>query len=257
MIEMKKRHEAIAALTAYDYPIAALLDDVGVDLILVGDSAAMVFSGYETTLPLTMDEAIYHCCAVRRAVKKALLVADMPFLSYQCSIGKAIRNAGRFFKEALVDAVKLEGGAHVVKTVRKLVLAGMPVMGHVGLTPQSVKQLGGYVTQAVEEEQAQQLLQDALLLQEAGCFAIVLEKIPYQVAQRVTNHLQIPTIGIGAGPYCDGQILVIHDILGLFESFRPRFARRFAELAPPIRTAVQQYISQVKTGGFPSLEESY
>ncbi|OGB99835.1 3-methyl-2-oxobutanoate hydroxymethyltransferase [candidate division KSB1 bacterium RBG_16_48_16] len=254
---MKARKERIAALTAYDYVFGTLLDEAGIEIILVGDSCAMVVSGHENTLSLTMDEAVYHCRAVRRAVSRALLVADMPFLSFQISVEEALRNAGRFFKEADVDAVKIEGGALMAETVRRCVEAGMPVMGHLGLRPQSVKQLGGFALQANSQEDAHHLLDDALELERAGAFSLVLEKIPAEVARQVTNKLAIPTIGIGAGPHCDGQILVTHDVLGMFEKFQPKFVRRYAEMAGDIKTACKKYIDDVKANAFPNKDESY
>jgi 3-methyl-2-oxobutanoate hydroxymethyltransferase len=255
--EMKKRGEKIAMLTAYDFLFGKILDDAGLDILLVGDSGAMVFSGYETTLPITLDEMIYHTRAVRRGVKRALLVADMPFLSYQISPEEAVRHAGRLLKEAGAEAVKLEGGAAVTETIRRLVNAGIPVMGHLGLTPQSVNALGGYALQAVNAEAAQKLSSDAHRLEEAGVFAIVLEKIPATLAREVTRALNIPTIGIGAGPDCDGQVLVTHDMLGLFEKFKLKFVRRYAELGQTIRAAAEQYTLDVKNNLFPVLEESF
>jgi 3-methyl-2-oxobutanoate hydroxymethyltransferase len=255
--EMKARKERIAALTAYDYVFGALLDEAGIEIILVGDSCAMVVSGHENTLPLTMDEAVYHCRAVRRAVSRALLVADMPFLSFQISIEEAMRNAGRFFKEANVDAIKIEGGVSMAETVRRCVEAGMPVMGHLGLRPQSVKLLGGFALQANSQETAQCLMDDALELERAGAFSLVLEKVPAEVARQVTNKLTIPTIGIGAGPHCDGQILVTHDVLGMFERFQPKFVRRYAEMAGDIKKACKKYIDDVKANAFPGESESF
>lgn len=253
----KSRGEKIVALTAYDYIMALLLDEAGVDVILVGDSAAMVCGGRESTLPLTMEESLYHCRMARRGVRKALLVADLPFLSYQVSIEDAMRNAGRFFKEAEVGAVKLEGGAPIAAAVKSLVQAGMPVMGHLGLTPQSIRKLGGYTVQARDRIAAEQLLEDALILQDAGVFALVLEKIPREVAKNVTARLDIPTIGIGAGPDCDGQILVTYDMLGMFEAFNPKFVRQYANLATTIRQAVSQYRADVRSGSFPGDDESF
>jgi 3-methyl-2-oxobutanoate hydroxymethyltransferase len=257
IIEMKRRGEKIAVLTAYDFVFASLLDQAGIDIVLVGDSAAMVFAGHTTTLPMTMEQALYHCTVVRRGVQHALLVADMPFLSFQVDARRGFENAGRFFKEALVDAVKLEGGERVAETIKKIVDAGMPVMGHLGLTPQSVHQFGGYKLQAATEKAAQRLMQDALILEQAGVFSIVLEKIPHLVAKDISEKLTIPTIGIGAGFYCDGQVLVTHDMLGLFEKFKPSFVRRYAECAIEIRAAFQNYIHDVKQGNFPSSEESF
>ncbi len=255
--EMKKRGEKIAMLTAYDFLLGQILDEAGLDIILVGDSGAMVFAGHDTTLPITLDEMIYHTRAVRRGVKRALLVADMPFLSYQVSPEEAVRNAGRFLKEAGAEAVKLEGGAAIAATIRRLVTAGIPVMGHLGLTPQSVNALGGYPLQAVSEAASQQLLNEALQLEEAGSFAVVLEKIPAALAREATRALKIPTIGIAAGPDCDGQVLVTHDMLGLFEKFKLKFVRRYAELGKVIREAGEQYSRDVKKGKFPSLDESF
>jgi len=256
-MEMKGRGEKIAALTAYDATMASLLDEAGLDLILVGDSAAMVVAGYETTLPMTLEAMLYHTAAVRRGVKRALLVADMPFLSYQVTVEEAVRNAGRFFQEAGAEAVKVEGGEEMADTIRRLTAVGMPVLGHLGLTPQSIRKFGGYLLQGKTEQEAECLLRDAQILTEAGVFAIVLEKIPAQVAKKITDAVSVPTIGIGAGPHCDGQILVTHDMLGLFEKFRPKFARRYAELARVIRQACSGYVEDVKRGAFPSLEESY
>jgi 3-methyl-2-oxobutanoate hydroxymethyltransferase len=257
IIEMKKRGEKIAMLTAYDFLLGQILDAAGLDIILVGDSGAMVFAGHDTTLPITLDEMIYHTRAVRRGVKRALLVADMPFLSYQVSPEEAVRNAGRLLKEAGAEAVKLEGGAAMAETIRRLVNAGIPVMGHLGLTPQSVNAFGGYPLQAVSDAASQQLLNEARQLLEAGVFALVLEKIPAALAGEVTRALNIPTIGIAAGPDCDGQVLVTHDMLGLFEKFKLKFVRRYAELGRTVREAGEQYTSDVKQGQFPNLDESF
>lgn len=257
LLAMKQRGEKIAALTAYDFLMASLLDEAEVDLILVGDSVAMVFAGHETTLPTTLEEIIYHTRAVRRGLQNALLVADMPFLSYQVSAAQAILNAGRLLKEGGAEAVKLEGGRVMAETIHRIVQVGIPVMGHLGLTPQSINAFGGYALQASEEESAKALLEEALLLQEAGVFALVLEKIPAKVAAEVTSALRIPTIGIGAGAACDGQILVTHDMLGLFEKFKPKFVRRYAELGRVMREAFAAYRQQVKSGAFPAERESY
>ncbi len=254
--EMKSR-EKIAVLTAYDCLVAKLLDEAGIDAILVGDSAGMVFSGYETTLSVTMEEMIYHTKAVRRGVKRALLIADMPFLSYQTSPEVALANAGRFLQEAGAEAVKIEGGREMVETVAKLTGVGIPVMGHLGLTPQSIHQFGGYRVRGKSPEEAQRLIQDAQMIEQAGCFSLVLEKVPSELAEKITEGLKIPTIGIGAGPHCDGQVLVVHDMLGLFEKFKPKFVRRYAQLAEELRRAFQAYIRDVKGGGFPAPEESY
>lgn len=257
IMQMKAHQEKIAALTAYDYLMALFLDDAGVDIILVGDSGAMVFCGYETTIPITMDEMIYHTRAASRGIKRALLVADMPFLSFQISAEEALRNAGRFIKEGGAEAVKMEGGEAVAETVQRVVNAGIPVMGHLGLTPQSINRFGGYKVQARTEAEVERLVSDALALEQAGAFAVVLEKIPAAAAQKVTATLRIPTIGIGAGPHCDGQILVTHDILGLFEKFRPKFVRVYAELGREIREACARYTEDVKLQRFPAENESY
>ena len=257
IMKMKEQQEKIAALTAYDYLIALFLDDAGIDIVLVGDSGAMVFSGYETTIPITVDEMIYHTKAASRGVKRALLVGDMPFLSFQVSADEALRNAGRFIKEGGAEAVKMEGGEAIAETVNRVVNAGIPVMGHLGLTPQSINRFGGYKVQARTEQEVEKLITDAIALEQAGAFAVVLEKIPAVAAQKVTEAVKIPTIGIGAGPHCDGQILVTHDILGLFEKFRPKFVRVYAEMGREIREACAQYTEDVKVGNFPSAEESY
>ncbi len=257
ILDMKKRGEKIAMLTAYDFLFGQILDEAGLDILLVGDSGAMVFSGYDSTLPITLDEIIYHTRAVRRGVKRALLVADLPFLTYQVSAEEAVRNAGRLLKEGGAEAVKLEGGVALAETIRRMVNAGIPVMGHLGLTPQSVNALGGYALQAVGDAAAKKLLEEAHHLQDAGVFAVVLEKIPATLAAEVTRGLNIPTIGIGAGPDCDGQVLVTHDMLGLFEKFKLKFARRYAEVGQTIRGAAEQYARDIKTNQFPNLEESF
>jgi len=253
--EMKRSGERITALTAYDYPTAKILDEAGIELILIGDSAANVVYGHATTLPIGMGEMLYHTRAVAAGAKRAILVADMPFLSYQVSIEEAVTNAGTLMK-AGAEAVKLEGGAPMLKTIQRLVEIGIPVMGHLGLTPQSVYQLSGYKLQARTEAAQEQLLSDARQLETAGCFAIVLEKIPRGLAQRVSQALAIPTIGIGAGPDCDGQILVLHDILGLSDQ-KLRFVKRYAEVGKAIRAAADQYRHEVKGGTFPGPEHSY
>lgn len=257
ILRMKQRGERIAMLTAYDALMASVIDNCGVDIILVGDSAGMVMGGYETTLPVTMEEMLVYTKSVRRGVNRALLVADMPFLSYQVSIEETVRNAGRFLQEAGVEAVKLEGGTVVAEHVRTLVQFGIPVMGHIGLTPQSIHRLGSYAVQAKEEAMAEQLRKDALILQEAGAFSLVLEKIPAALAAEVTASLRIPTIGIGAGAACDGQVLVSHDMLGLYERFKPKFVRRYAELGKEMMEATSSYIEDVKSGAFPNEDESY
>jgi 3-methyl-2-oxobutanoate hydroxymethyltransferase len=255
--EMKQRGEKIVSLTAYDFLFAAILDDAEVDVILVGDSGAMVFAGYETTLPITMDEMLYHVKAVSRGTKHALLVADMPFLSFQITPEEAVKNAGRFLKEGNAEAVKVEGGQVIAETVRKLVQVGIPVMGHLGLTPQSINQFGGYKVRGNNSTDAQTIIEDAVILEQAGVFSIVLEKIPADLAKDVTEKVSVPTIGIGAGKYCDGQVLVTHDMLGLFEKFRPKFVRRYAELGAEIHKACQQFSRDVKEGKFPNADESY
>jgi len=254
---MKERGEKIVALTAYDALFAEIEDQAGVDVILVGDSAAMVVAGHETTHPITMDQMLYHCSSVSRAVKKALVVADMPFLSFQVSIENAVYNAGRFLKESGVQAVKLEGGVPIADTVRRLVDLGIPVMGHLGLTPQSIHRFGSYEVRAQDEVEALQLMKDAQALEEAGAFSIVLEKIPRKLAAEVTKSLKIPTIGIGSGPECDGQVLVNYDMLGLYDKFKPRFVRRYLEMAKLVSQAVQKYCDDIRSGKFPSGKESY
>lgn len=255
--EMKQAGEPIACLTAYDHLMAAILDRSGIDVILVGDSAGTVFAGYDTTIPMTMEQMLYHAEVVARGVQRALVVADLPFMSYQISDEDALRNAGRFVKEALAEAVKLEGGVQVCATVRRIVDSGIPVMGHLGLTPQSIHQFGSYRTRGASDAEAERILADAAALQDAGVFAIVLEKVPTELARRVTASLEIPTIGIGAGPGCDGQILVTHDMLGLFTRFHPRFVRRYAELEQVMADAFSRYRDDVKGRSFPTDDESY
>ena len=256
IISMKKKGERIVALTAYDYITARILDESGIDIVLVGDSAANVFAGEKTTLPITMEEMLYHTRVVARGVKNALVIADMPFLSYQVSPETAIYNAGRFLQVGACG-VKLEGGRPIVPTAKKLVDLGIPVMGHLGLTPQSIHKFGGYKLQGVGEQAAAEMIEDAKELQAAGCFSIVLEKIPRTLAQKISQAIDIPTIGIGAGPYCDGQILVLHDMLGLYEDFTPKFVKRYVQLSDQIRRAVQDYRKEVKDGLFPDKEHSF
>lgn len=256
IISMKKKGEKIVALTAYDFISARILDESGVDVVLIGDSAANVFAGEKTTLPITMEEMLYHTRVVARAVKNALVVADMPFLSYQVSLENAVYNAGRFLQVGAC-AVKLEGGQPVVQTVKKLVDLGIPVMGHLGLTPQSVHKFGGYKLQGADEKAAARMMQDAKDLQAAGAFSVVLEKIPRTLAGKITAAIEIPTIGIGAGPDCDGQILVLHDMLGLFEEYHPKFVKRYANLGEQVKRAVVQYKKDVKAGLFPDKEHSF
>ena len=257
IIKMKQKGEKIACLTSYDHIMTRFLNDSGIDLILVGDSVGMVISGYDTTIPVTIDEIIYHTRAVARGNTRALLVADLPFLSYQVSLDKTIENAGRCLKEGHAEAVKLEGGSWMAETISKLVQIGIPVMGHLGLTPQSINAFGGYQVRAKEKNEAERLISDAKILEESGVFAIVLEKVPADLSQKVSESLQIPTIGIGAGINCDGQILVSHDMLGIFEDFNPKFVRRYAELANVMRDSFKNYVSDVKDRSFPSENESY
>lgn len=252
----KARREPISMLTAYDFFTAQSVDQAGIDIILVGDSLGMVVLGYENTLPVTMDDMLHHAKAVARGAHFAMLVGDMPFLTYQVSSSEAVRNAGRFLQEAGMDAVKLEGGRERIEAIRAITLAGIPVMGHLGLTPQSVHQLGGFRPQARQSGPAQRLLKDALALQEVGCFSLVLESIPAQLAGLVSQKLEIPTIGIGAGPLCDGQVLVIHDLLGLFDRFTPRFAKQYAHLYETMLKAILAYKQDVEQGNFPAKEHT-
>ena len=255
--KMKADGEKIAVLTSYDYPLTRIMDGCGIDVILVGDSLGVVVAGYENTLPVTMDEMIYHTRTVLRAEPKALVVADMPFLSYQVDMTSARLNAGRLVKEGGAAAVKLEGGEHCAATIRAIVDMDIPVMGHIGLTPQSIHRMGGYRVQGKKEEQADQLLADARAVEAAGAFAVVLEGIPLKLARRITSELSIPTIGIGAGPYCDGQVLVIHDILGLCEKYSPKFVKKYADAKSVIAQAVDGYIAEVKAGEFPTEGHSF
>jgi 3-methyl-2-oxobutanoate hydroxymethyltransferase len=255
--EMKRRGERIAMLTCYDASFARLLDESHVDVLLVGDSLGMVIQGHDTTLPVTLDEMIYHCRAVARGAGRAHVVGDMPFMSYQTSVEQALANAGRLVKEGGAHSVKLEGGAQHVELVRRLVACGIPVMGHIGLTPQSFHQLGGFKIQGRDNGAAQRLLADARALEEAGAYAIVLEGIPAEIASEITAALSIPTIGIGAGVGCDGQVLVLYDLLGMNDSFKPRFVRTYEKLATRIRTAVDAYVADVRDGAFPSEAESF
>ena len=255
--EMKESGEKIAMLTAYDYPFASIVDEAGIEIILVGDSLGMVVLGYDSTIPVTLDDTIRHTQAVVRGTKRAMVVADMPFLTYQVGPSHALLNAGRLIQEGGAQAVKLEGGREVAQTVHTIVSAGIPVMGHLGLTPQSVHQFGGYKVQGKTEEAAKRLKEDALILQEAGAFSIVLEAVPMELAKEVTESLSIPTIGIGAGPHCDGQVLVLHDLLGVFQRFTPKFVKRYAEIGQEAKRAIEQYRDEVKEGKFPSEEHSY
>lgn len=253
---MKARHEPISMLTAYDYPTALIMDQAGIDIILVGDSLGMVVLGYESTIPVTMEDMIHHCKAVARGAKYALLIGDMPFMSYQVSTKEAVRNAGRFLQDAGMNAVKLEGGSERAETVRAIVNAGIPVMGHLGLTPQSIHKLGSFRPQGRDAETAYKLVEDAQILQEAGCFSLVLESIPGRLASLVSQRLDIPTLGIGAGAGCDGQVLVTHDLLGLFERFTPKFVKKYANLAGEMRRAFNEYKTEVKANTFPGPEHT-
>jgi 3-methyl-2-oxobutanoate hydroxymethyltransferase len=252
---MKESGERIAMLTAYDWPTALLLDRAGIDVLLVGDSVGNNILGYESTIPVTMEEMIHHTKAVRRGVKRALLIGDMPFLSYQVSAEQALANAGRFLKEGGADAVKLEGGAEMADIINLLVRRGIPVMGHIGLTPQRAAQLGGLKVQGRDEETAQKLLNDAKILEEAGVFSLVLEAVPWALAKLITERVKIPTIGIGAGPYCDGQVLVVTDMIGLSVGISPKFSKRYTNVAAEIERAAKEFISEVKSGKFPTIEE--
>lgn len=253
LIKMKQDGQKITALTAYDYPFATLLDQAGIDIILVGDSMGMVVQGKETTLPVTMDESIYHTSMVSRASKRAMVIGDMPFMSYQCGLDKAVENAGRFLKEGGASAVKLEGGADVCPAISAMAKAGIPVQAHIGLTPQSVHQMGGFKVQRDEDR----LLRDAKDVQSAGAFSVVLEGIPSPISAKITQELTIPTIGIGAGVECDGQILVLHDMLGINDRFLPKFVKKYGDIAGVARQGLETYINEVKAGEFPSKDYEY
>ncbi len=255
--EMKLKKEKISMLTAYDYSMAKLIDQAGIDVILVGDSASNVMAGYDSTLPITLDAMIYHASSVVRAVKRALVVVDLPFGSYQGNSKSALESAIRIMKETGAHAIKMEGGSEILESVKRVLSAGIPVMGHLGLTPQSIHKFGTYVVRAKDEEEAKKLIEDAYLLEKTGCFAIVLEKIPSKLAAKVSEELLIPIIGIGAGAQVDGQVLVIHDMLGITQEFSPRFLRRYHNLSSEIRGAVENYISDVKSVSFPTDKESY
>ncbi len=255
--KMKEAGEKISMLTAYDFSFAGIIDAAGIDIILVGDSASNVMAGHETTLPITLDQMIYHAQSVVRGVQRCLVVVDLPFGSYQGNSKEALNSSIKIMKETGGHAVKLEGGSEVIESVKRIVETGIPVMGHLGLTPQSIYKFGTYTVRAKEEEEAKKLQSDALLLQEAGCFAIVLEKIPAALAATVSQSLHIPTIGIGAGPSCDGQVLVMHDMLGINNEFKPRFLRKYLNMHEQVTTAVQQYIKDVKEKRFPNESEQY
>jgi 3-methyl-2-oxobutanoate hydroxymethyltransferase len=257
ILKMKQRGEKITCLTAYDYATARILDEAGVETLLVGDSLGCVVQGNSDTLAVTMEEMIYHTRAVARGRKRALVIGDMPFMSYQLNKEQALQNAGRFLKEAGAEAVKLEGGVTMLGTIRAIVNAGIPVMGHVGLTPQSVHQFGGYKVQGRDANRREMVLRDALAVEEGGAFAVVLEGIPLDLAREITERLAIPTIGIGAGVHCDGQVLVIHDMLGLFDDFTPKFVKRYADVKAAVSGAVQDFIGDVKGRKFPAEEHSF
>jgi len=254
---MKKAGEKISMLTAYDYSMAKIIDSAGIDVILVGDSASNVMAGNETTLPITLDQMIYHASAVVKAVERALIVVDIPFGSYQGNSQEALRSAIRIMKESGAHSVKMEGGVEIIESIDRVLSAGVPVMGHLGLTPQSIYKFGTYTVRAKEEEEANKLIEDAIALEKSGCFALVIEKIPAELTKKVSEELTIPIIGIGAGPYADGQVLVMHDMLGINKEFNPRFLRRYADLHTSISNAVENYISDIKAGSFPNENESY
>lgn len=257
IIRKKSEHKKTSMITAYDYTFAMIADEAGIDAILVGDSLGMVVQGLDNTLPVTMDEMIYHAKMVSRAAKNAMVIGDMPFMSYQTSVEDAIRNAGRFLKEAGASAIKIEGGAEVEAHIKALTKADIPVMAHIGLTPQSIHRIGGYKVQGKTEDAAKRLIEEAHITEDAGAFALLLEAIPMDLAKRITGELSIPTIGIGAGPYCDGQVLVLHDVLGLFERFVPKFVKRYANLKEAALHAIMTYKNEVEKGLFPSEEHSF
>jgi 3-methyl-2-oxobutanoate hydroxymethyltransferase len=254
---MKENKERISMLTAYDYSFARLLDEAGVDVLLVGDSASNVMAGHETTLPITLDQMIYHAASVVRGARRSLVIVDLPFGHYQGNSKEALASTVRIMKETGAHGIKLEGGEEILESVKRILTAGVPVIGHLGLTPQSIYKFGTYNVRAKEEAEAEKLRRDALLLEEAGCAALVLEKIPAKLAQEVTKSLRIPTIGIGAGPHCDGQVLVMHDMLGINTEFKPRFLRNYADLHSVVTGAVRQYVTDVKAGDFPNESEQY
>ncbi len=255
--EMKKRSEKISMLTAYDYSVARILDDAGIDVLLVGDSASNVMAGHETTLPITLDQMIYHASSVIRAIRRALVVVDLPFGSYQGNSKEALNSSIRIMKESGAHAVKMEGGIEIKDSIERILSAGIPVMGHLGLTPQSIYKFGTYVVRAKEKSEAQRLIEDAHLLSEIGCFALVLEKIPAQLAEQVAKEIKIPVIGIGAGNGVDGQVLVFHDMVGITHEFHPRFLRRYMNLYDDIKAATEKYIGDVKSMNFPNEKEQY
>jgi 3-methyl-2-oxobutanoate hydroxymethyltransferase len=256
-LKKKEDGKKITMLTAYDYPFAQIVDEAGIDAILVGDSLGMVVQGRENTLPVTMDEMIYHTKIVSRAVKNAFVIGDMPFMSYQASVEDAVRNAGRFLKEAGASAVKIEGGAEIAEHIRAMTRSDIPVMAHIGLTPQSIHRMGGYKVQGKTEDAAQKLIEEAHIVEYAGAFSLLFEAIPQELAKKITEELSIPTIGIGAGPFCDGQVLVLHDVIGMFERFIPKFVKRYANLKEEALKAVKSYKDDVEQGRFPSEDQSF
>jgi 3-methyl-2-oxobutanoate hydroxymethyltransferase len=256
-LKKKTEHQKITMLTAYDYPFAQVVDKAGIDVILVGDSLGMVVQGLENTLPVTMDEMIYHTKMVTRAVKNAMVIGDMPFMSYQAGIQEAVKNAGRFLKEAGASAVKMEGGAEITEHIRAMTKSDIPVMAHIGLTPQSIHRMGGYKVQGKTEEAAKKLIEEAHIVEDAGVFSLLLEAIPMSLAKKITEELSIPTIGIGAGPHCDGQVLVLHDVIGLFERFVPKFVKQYANLKEEALKAIRTYKEEIEKGIFPSKEQSF
>lgn len=256
-LKKKSDGKKITMLTAYDYPFARILEEAGIDAILVGDSLGMVVQGLENTLPVTMDEMIYHTKMVSRAVENTLVIGDMPFMSYQADVPEAVRNAGRFLKEAGASAVKLEGGSEVAAQVRAMTRSDIPVMAHIGLTPQSIHRMGGYKVQGKTDEAAKRLVEEARIMEDAGAFSLILEAIPMELAKKITGELTIPTLGIGAGPHCDGQVLVLHDVIGMFERFVPKFVRRYANIREEALRAVREYKEDVEKGKFPAEKESF
>jgi 3-methyl-2-oxobutanoate hydroxymethyltransferase len=256
-LKKKTEHQKITMLTAYDYPFAQVVDEAGIDVILVGDSLGMVVQGLENTLPVTMDEMIYHTKMVTRAVKNAVVIGDMPFMSYQTGIQEAVKNAGRFLKEAGASAVKMEGGAEITEHIRAMTKSDIPVMAHIGLTPQSIHRMGGYKVQGKTEEAAKKLIEEAHIVEDAGVFSLLLEAIPMSLAKKITEELSIPTIGIGAGAHCDGQVLVLHDVIGLFERFVPKFVKQYANLKEEALKAIRTYKEEIEKGIFPSEEQSF
>ncbi len=256
-LNKKRDGKKITMLTAYDFPFARIVDEAGIDVILVGDSLGMVVQGLENTLPVTMDEMIYHTKMVSRAVENAMVIGDMPFMSYQTGIEDAVRNAGRFLKEAGASAVKMEGGAEVADHIKAMTRSDIPVMAHIGLTPQSIHRMGGYKVQGKTEEAANKLIEEARIVEDAGAFSLILEAIPMELSRKITEELSIPTIGIGGGPYCDGQVLVLHDVIGLFERFVPKFIKKYANLKDDALSAIRTYRKEVEKGSFPSKDQSF